>query len=249
MKQAIKTITALILLIAIQCNAIAQDTTYYKERAEVVNNPTEATYYEVVTHLGDSTYTKETYNMYNMQTALVTYYLSSKDDVEIHHGERKEWYHTGHLFFEGTYVDGNKDGEFKAYWPDESVERTEQYNKGKLISATCFDYKGNKIECVDFEKGPEFPGGDEALYMFLANNIIYPHEAREAGIQGKVYLTFIVEPNGEITNIRVLQGIGGGCDEECIRIIKMMPRWSPGYLGNKPVRVQFNLPVTFTLNG
>jgi len=158
------------------------------------------------------------------------------------HGERKEWYSTGQLYFECSYFDGKKDGEFNAYWTDASVERKEEYIIGERISATCFDQKGNRIECDDFEKRTQFPGGDEALYAFLANNMQYPTGARESGT---VYINFTVEVDGEITNIRILRGIGGGCDEECIRVIELMPRWTPAYLGTKTIRTQFNLPLKF----
>jgi TonB family protein len=240
-----KTLTSILLISLFSIAATAQDTTYYKERAEDVDNHTEATYYEVVTHKADSTYTKETYNIDNTKTSLKTYSKGSR----ILHGERKERYHTGQLFFECTYINGKKDGAFNAYWTDGSLERTEQYNNGELISATCFDYKGSKVECDDFEKWPQFPDGDESTDMFLGSNLQYPSEAREAGIQGTVYITFIVEDNGEITNIRILRGIGGGCDEECIRMVEMMPRWTPAYLGTKAIRLQVTLPITFRLPG
>ena len=71
--------------------------------------------------------------------------------------------------------------------------------------------------------------------------------ARESGIQGVVYVTFVVEPDGSISNVRVIRGIGGGCDEEAIRVVKMMPKWIPGNQRGKPVRVQFNMPIKFTL--
>ncbi len=71
--------------------------------------------------------------------------------------------------------------------------------------------------------------------------------ARESGIQGRVYVTFVVETNGSITDVRLLRGIGGGCDEEAIRVVKMMSKWTPGKQRGKPVRVQFNLPVRFVL--
>lgn len=99
------------------------------------------------------------------------------------------------------------------------------------------------------EEQPEFPGGEEALMSFLANNIKYPLAARENGIQGTVHITFVIEPNGELSNISVLRGIGGGCDEEAIRVIRLMPAWKPGIQRGKPVRVQFNLPVRFILQG
>jgi periplasmic protein TonB len=97
------------------------------------------------------------------------------------------------------------------------------------------------------EQMPAFPGGEEALYKFLSTNIKYPTVAKETGISGTVVISFIVEKNGEISNARVIKGIGGGCDDEALRVIKSMPNWSPGKQLGKPVRVQFNLPVKFSL--
>lgn len=99
------------------------------------------------------------------------------------------------------------------------------------------------------EEAPGFPGGDEARIKFLQNNIKYPQMARESNIQGTVYVTFVVERDGRVTDVRVLRGIGGGCDEEAIRVIKAMPKWNPGKQRGKPVRVQFNMPIKFTLAG
>ncbi len=99
------------------------------------------------------------------------------------------------------------------------------------------------------EESPSFPGGDEARIRFLTENIKYPQIARESSISGTVYVTFVVEKNGNVTDVRVLRGIGGGCDEEAVRVIKAMPNWSPGKQRGKPVRVQFNMPIKFTLAG
>jgi protein TonB len=97
------------------------------------------------------------------------------------------------------------------------------------------------------ESMPEFPGGEVELHKYLAENIKYPQMAKESGIQGRVFVTFVVERDGSVTDVRVLRGIGGGCDEEAIRVVKNMPKWTPGKQRGKPVRVQFNLPVKFTL--
>ncbi len=99
------------------------------------------------------------------------------------------------------------------------------------------------------EDNPAFPGGDEARIKFLQSNMKYPTMARESGIQGKVYVTFVVERDGRVTDVKILRGIGGGCDEEAVRVVKAMPRWNPGKQRGKPVRVQFNLPIQFTLAG
>jgi periplasmic protein TonB len=99
------------------------------------------------------------------------------------------------------------------------------------------------------ESEPSFPGGDKARIKFLQENVVYPRVARESGIQGTVYATFVVERDGNITDIRILRGIGGGCDDEVVRVLRLMPEWIPGKCGDDCVRVQFNMPMKFTLAG
>jgi protein TonB len=99
------------------------------------------------------------------------------------------------------------------------------------------------------EEQPSFPGGEEARLRWLSNNIRYPAIARESGIQGTVFIQFVVERDGSITDARVVRGIGGGCDEEALRAVQNMPRWTPGKQRSRPVRVLFMMPVRFTLAG
>lgn len=98
------------------------------------------------------------------------------------------------------------------------------------------------------EEEPEFPGGMEALYKYLGESIKYPTLAKENNIEGKVYVTFVVEKDGTIANPRILRDIGGGCGQEAVRVVKAMPKWKAGKQRGKYVRVQFNLPVSFKLN-
>jgi protein TonB len=102
---------------------------------------------------------------------------------------------------------------------------------------------------VFVEDNPDYPGGDEARIKYLRDNIKYPEMAKESGIQGTVYVTFVVEKDGSISNVKVLRGIGGGCDEEAIRVLRNMPNWKPGKQRGRPVRAQFNMPIKFTLAG
>ncbi len=97
------------------------------------------------------------------------------------------------------------------------------------------------------ESMPEFPGGAGELYKYLGQNIKYPPLAKESGIQGRVFVNFVVEPDGSISNVKVLRGIGGGCDEEAVRVVESMPSWKPGKQRGKAVRVSYNLPIKFTL--
>lgn len=129
-------------------------------------------------------------------------------------------------------VEADQDTEIEEYIPIE-VEEEESAEEQQIFMVV--------------ESMPEFPGGEAELHRYLAENIKYPQMAKESGIQGRVFVTFVVERDGAVTDVRVLRGIGGGCDEEAIRVVKNMPKWAPGKQRGKPVRVQFNLPVKFTL--
>lgn len=100
---------------------------------------------------------------------------------------------------------------------------------------------------VVVEDMPVFPGGVSALMQYLAKNTIYPKIAKEAGITGTVYISFVVEKDGRVSSIAVLREVGGGCTEEAIRVVSEMPRWEPGKQRGKPVRVSMNLPISFKL--
>jgi protein TonB len=97
------------------------------------------------------------------------------------------------------------------------------------------------------EESPEYPGGMAQIGKFISRNLKYPPIARDNGVKGRVVVSFVVEPSGEITDVKVIRGIGSGCDEEAIRVVRMMPKWKPGKQNGKAVRVQYNLPITFTL--
>lgn len=97
------------------------------------------------------------------------------------------------------------------------------------------------------EQMPSFPGGDSAFADYFLRNLAYPEAARESGIQGTVYVSFIVKEDGSITNAEVLRGLGHGIDEEALKLIRQMPRWSPAMQRGKPVKVQMNLPLKFSL--
>jgi protein TonB len=97
------------------------------------------------------------------------------------------------------------------------------------------------------EQSPAFPGGDAKFGAYLSKNIRYPAIARENNVQGRVVLTFVVERDGSLTDIKVLRGLGSGTDEEAVRVLKASPRWKPGIQNGRPVRVQYSIPVSFTL--
>lgn len=100
---------------------------------------------------------------------------------------------------------------------------------------------------VVVEKSPEFPGGDDSLYAFIGRNIKYPEAAKKNKIEGRVFVTFVIEKDGQVSSAKILRDIGGGCGEEALRVVNSMPKWKPGTQRGNPVRVQFNLPIMFQL--
>jgi protein TonB len=128
-------------------------------------------------------------------------------------------------------VDVDQDTEIEVYVPP--VMEEEEVDEAEIFTVV--------------ESMPEFPGGPAKMMEYIAKNIKYPAMARESGIQGRVFVNFVVEPDGSVSNVKVLRGIGGGCDEEAVRVVEAMPKWTPGRQRGKAVRVSFNLPVRFTL--
>ncbi|SEI41107.1 protein TonB [Dyadobacter sp. SG02] len=106
-----------------------------------------------------------------------------------------------------------------------------------------------KEETLTFvEQSPQYAGGNEAMAAFLRKNLKYPRPASQAGVQGKVFVQFTVGSDGKIENAAAIKGIGFGCDEEAVRVVKMMKDWMPGKQAGVPVRVKFTLPIAFQLD-
>lgn len=136
---------------------------------------------------------------------------------------------------------------------------------GNFLPQYLLDEDGNFIPQIEIEEVEEeedtqtiftvveesamFPGGQEELMKYISENLRYPQQAREADTQGLVFVTFVVEKDGSLTDIRILRDIGNGCGEEAVRIVKTMPKWIPAKKRGKEVRMQYNLPVKFTLAG
>ena len=100
---------------------------------------------------------------------------------------------------------------------------------------------------IDVEVMPEYPGGQKALFAYLSENIRYPQIAKENKIEGRVIVGFVVEKDGSISNVEVVRSVDPSLDKEALRVIKSMPRWKPGKIRGKPVRVKYTVPVNFKL--
>jgi TonB family protein len=93
----------------------------------------------------------------------------------------------------------------------------------------------------------KFPGGDEEMVKYFMLNLRYPTRAFEESISGEVIVSFLIDEKGEISDAKVIKGLGYGCDEEAIRVVHNMPQWKPARMKGKPVRVMYKLPIVFEL--
>lgn len=126
-------------------------------------------------------------------------------------------------------------------WDGDKKETADCYiNSAKQID------KNEVYQIVD--QMPEFPGGEKALLNFIAENVVYPQSAKDKNISGRVFVTFVVEKDGSVSDVKLLRGIGKECDEEAMRVVKAMPKWKPGMDEGKPVRVSYALPIHFRLD-
>lgn len=138
---------------------------------------------------------------------------------------------------------------------DEEIEVNVEADQETIIEEYVPEFEDDSEEIeeeeemifVIVESMPMFPGGEAARLKFLNEHIRYPTMAKEAGIQGRVFIQFVVEKDGSITDVKVVRGIGGGCDEEAVRLVESMPPWIPGKQRHSPVRVRFNMPIRFVL--
>ena len=95
---------------------------------------------------------------------------------------------------------------------------------------------------------PVYPGGLSEMSAFLSENLVYPEKSQKKRVEGRVLLSFIIEKNGSISHVTVEEGLDKKCNKEAIRVVKLMPNWTPGTKDGKPVRVMFKLPIRFSLN-
>jgi TonB family protein len=149
---------------------------------------------------------------------------------------------------EGTIKNGKRDGQWKGDFRKASTTFTEKYNNGSLLSGTATNKEGKVSNYTKVRyAAPEFKGGVEAFGRFLSRKINYDDEARRQNIEGTVILTFVVEKDGSLTDIRVLKSVMGALDNEAVRVLKLSPPWVPGTEFGLPVRVRYSVPVSFAM--
>ena len=176
--------------------------------------------------------------------------ISSKGSYENNKrvGEWMTFYPEGQLHMTENYdSQERRSGSFVIYYPDGKVRRSDFYINGEYQKGNCYTASGNDTTWFPYFIMPMYPGGDEARNRFLVENITYPIKAIKKGIQGTVYVSFVVDSDGRLSNVKLLQGVSPLIDNEALRVVQRMPKWKPGLVDGKPIRVLFNMPVYFKL--
>lgn len=160
------------------------------------------------------------------------------------------YYQNNRIESEGDFSEDFENGEWKIYDTIGNVIAKGTFNKGKEVPGTWSYFLGNEKIALDtnvslvVEVMPQFRDGVESMKLFIKNNALYPPSVTQNKTAGKVFISFIVEPNGTLSNITILKGVSSEVDNEILRVFSIMPRWIPGIQGGKPVRVKLNMPIS-----
>ena len=115
------------------------------------------------------------------------------------------------------------------------------------INSFAQETKSNDLVYTIVEEMTSYPGGNEAMTEFLTQNLQYPEKSKADGTEGKVFVTFVVDKNGNVTGTKILRGVSPEIDAEALRVVSSMPSWNPGRQSGEAVAVQYNLPLNFKL--
>ncbi len=245
----------------------SQDTTYYNKSWEKAKK-SDATYYRIV-QKNNLEYFATDYFI-DGKTQMTGVYSSLEKNIK--NGPFKYYSSSGFITSEGNYLENKKEGLWVGYyenaidiWYKEnykndtleglqyyyyqngSLKRKDSTIRGEIKMGHCYTSSGSDTAYFPFRKDPKFVGGEQARALFIQNNIKYPFNAEKKNIQGMVILSFIVEMDGSISEVKLVQGVHPLLNEEAIKVTKSMPPWIPAKIDGKATRAQFNMPILFKL--
>ncbi len=151
------------------------------------------------------------------------------------------------IWEEGNYTNGLRTGDWTGHRNDTLYYRETYQENGEFISGISYDKEGNEFKYDIVEKTPSYPGDYKGWTKYLKKSLKYPKQARRKGVQGRVFLSFVVDKDGSVTNARVVRGIGYGCDAEALRIIRESINWNPGTQRGQAVKSRMAIQIIFRL--
>ena len=224
-----------------------QDTTYFDADQNKVKGMKYARYYKIIYRdlIDTSQVLEKEYYVSGQIMSETSYSDYSKGMKE---GKSQHWYENGQIRRNIDYVNGQIHGQLLTYWKNGHLKRSDTYETGKLIEGKCMDSLGSEVEHYDYWVAPRFPGGTESMKRYLLKELKYPASAQKKRIEGVVYVAFIVERDGEITDVRIKKGTHKLLDKEALRMISSMSRWIPHMCDGETVKIRIVLPIRFQLD-
>lgn len=147
----------------------------------------------------------------------------------------------------GEIDEGYKTGDWTGFFKNGNSTFSETYERGKLVEGESIDSLGVKYSYTEIVKSPEYYEGQSAFYKYLSNEIKYPRKAQRSGIEGRVYVGFIVNTEGDIEETKVVRGIDNECDQEALRVVENAGKFIPGQYRGQIAKIRLTLPVSFKL--
>ena len=225
-------------------NIYGQDKIYLDKKYKKTNQKEQAQYYRIINP------DAENHKIVIEQT----YYVDGKIKYErkySNYNKKKKvleqntvWFKNGNKHIVGNYSKGKMHGDFISYWENGQLKRKDFYKKGKLVEGNCWDNSGKEVPYYDFEIRPEFPGGKNALVLYLKENIDY-NQVSSSSKGKRVHVRFYIAKDGSIIDVIVVKGIDKKTDQEAKRLIQDMPKWKPAIQDGSAVKVRRTLPIVF----
>lgn len=214
---------------------------------------------EITDSLNARTYAVIEYQDTAKKAARVTYYtIQGLKKREVHYsnlhaeimdGPYRTYHENGQLMKDLFYKYNMLEGPVTTYYDNAVVRRKDIFKQGNFVSGQCFTPSGQDTLHFDFQKRPEYPGGEDKLMKFVSDSIRYPVLARENGIEGQVIANFVVNAEGEVEDVTIVRSPHKLFSAEVLRVIPLTGKWIPGEVDGYAIRMRYKLPVNFKLEG
>lgn len=239
------TLLGLLLVALGPCRA--QDTTFYGEKNAKVSSLQDCAYYTVSgpdplapDHVLTIAYTRDG-RVDGEQRS-----IAQDSGRSVFDGISRRYYPDGTVRYEREYDHGAR-VRITSFWEGGATKRVDRFEKDSLVSGTCFRKDGSPDKYRPFATQPTFKGGMENLYKYVRKKVRYPEEALSIRDTGTVYVQFVVDKDGSISDTKVDRPVEPFLDDEALRVVSSMPRWVPGQIDDEPVRCRYKIPVVFKL--
>ena len=218
----------------------------YLDNSLSVIDSSNATFYKLVEFLGNDSL-KSKVQIHYLSGALYSITEYSNYPKFIKNGLATRFHNTGKIKSEIEYQNNNYHGKLKTYYDNGQLKRDENYLDGKLIDSRCYTLHGKDTTNYPYEVAASYPVGENALMRYISTNIKYPNKARKKGIEGVVYIKFIVNNLGEIEKCKIIKSVDPLLDNEAIRVVSEMGKWIPAEMDGEKNSMSFTLPIKFKL--